>query len=198
MELDPEYADVGSGWRMVLLLGALFAMPIAISAWLYSSGWRPVVHSAHGELVQPPRQIGNLVLGEDGGARVSLGKMGGRWTLLYFGPAECAADCMRSLYYLRQVQVAQGREEGRVQRVFVARGRVTTTGLATLTCVFPGLKIVAEGGEVASHWPDGAVPGGRIYLVDPMGNLVMRYTGDADPSGMRKDLSRLLAYSWVG
>ena len=198
MELDHEYVDTDSSWRMVLLLGVLFAMPIAISAWLYFSGWHPIVNSAHGELVQPPHQVRNLELGEDGGEHVSLGKIGGRWTLLYFGPAECAADCMRSLYYMRQVQVAQGREEGRVQRVFVARGQVTVTGMATLTRVFPGLKVVKGGAEIASRWPDGTAPDGRIYLVDPMGNLVMRYAGNADPGGIRKDLSRLLAYSWVG
>lgn len=198
MELDHEFAVDNSGWRVVLLLGVLFAMPIAVSAWLYASGWHPVASAAHGELVDPPRQVGNLQLGEEGGKPISLGKMGGRWTLLYFGPAECAADCMRSLYYMRQAHVAQGREEGRVQRVFVASGRVSAAGMAALTRVFPGLKIVAAGGEIASQWPDDPALEGRIYLVDPMGNLVMRYTRDGDPGGMRKDLTRLLAYSWVG
>lgn len=198
MEARTDCVAANSGWRVLLVLTALCAMPFASGAWLYASGWRPASNSAHGELVQPPQSVGAVELGEDGNGRVSLGKLAGRWTLVYFGAAECSLDCMRSLYVMRQVQVAQGSEQERVQRIFVASGENSLAGAAALVRVFPGLRVVAAREGAASRWPDSGGGQGRIYLVDPMGNLVMRYTGNADPGGMRKDLSRLLAYSWVG
>lgn len=176
-------ANVASGSRRILaLLAVLFALPAAVAAGLYFSGWRPPPAAAHGALVQPPLPAARVVLGTVGGKTVRLGDFGSKWTLLYFGPADCLADCRLSLYQMRQAHVAQGNGQDRVQRVFVARG----SGAVRTD---PGTTVVA-GGE--SGWEEG------IYLVDPQGNLVMAYGARADADGLRKDLARLLAYSWVG
>lgn len=183
-------------WRMLSLLAILFALPFVLAASLYFSDWHPAASSAHGKLVEPPLSLAKVVLGEEAGKPVRFASFAAKWTLLYAGPADCPADCMHSLYAMRQVHVAQGREQPRVQRIFVAGGVVSPHRKDELLQIFAGLKVVATPGQAA--WPAGYAWPGRILLIDPMGNLVMTYAGDADPAGMRKDLARLLAYSWVG
>lgn len=183
-------------WRVLILLGALFVLPAAVTGGILLSGWRPEPSAAHGRLISPPLPVAGVVLGEAEGRAVSLGSFRDRWTLLYFGPADCVADCLGQLRAMRQVHLAQGRWQGRVQRVFVARGALAPEGKSRLAEAFPGMSVVAQRGDFLRQWPE---PGkGRIFLVDPMGNLVMQYEGNADASGMRSDLARLLAYSWVG
>lgn len=196
---EPESSAGNGGWRILVLLAVLFFLPVALAAGLHLSGWRPAPSAAHGSLVLPPQPVADVVLGEVGGKPVSLGSFRSRWTLLYFGPAECPADCRRSLHAMRQVHIAQGKELERVQRVFVACGPTPPGGQDRLARDFPGMAVVAASGAGdGGSWPERWPREGRIFLVDPMGNLVMFYEPNADPGGMRKDLARLLSYSWVG
>lgn len=184
------------GWQVLLVLGALFVLPVLVGAGIYFSGWRPAPSAAHGRLISPPMPVSGVVLGEAEGRSVSLENFRERWTLLYFGPADCGVDCRSQLYAMRQVHLAQGRGQGRVQRVFVARGVLAPEVKSRLAGAYPGMRVVAQRGDFLKQWPEQVK--GRIFLVDPMGNLVMQYEGSADASGMRSDLARLLAYSWVG
>lgn len=177
---------------IVLLLALLFALPVAAATTLYLSGWRPEAPAVHGVLVQPPLPVAHVTLGKLAGRKVQLRDFSTKWTLLYFGPADCPADCRRSLAAMRQVYVAQGRQQERVQRVFVARGAVPPDG--EILCAFPGMAVVASQEVDWKGW----MGGGRIFLIDPLGNRVMDYRADADPAGIRQDLARLLTYSWVG
>lgn len=189
----------GEGSKLSLwLLTGVCALPVAVAAALYLSGWRPAVAAAHGVLVQPPLPVAQLVLGYSAGKTVRLGDFRDKWTLLYFGPADCPADCVHSLSSMRQVHIAQGRERGRVQRVFVARGMLLPGAEENFIRAFPGMSLVASGDAYLSGAPDDWTAGGRIFLIDPLGNRVMDYPAAADPNGIRKDLARLLAYSWVG
>lgn len=196
METIIRPTSVHDGWRVLALLAALFAMPGVVAAWLYFSGWHPAPTAVHGKLVLPPQPVSQMILGEADGQSVKLARFGTKWTLLYFGPADCTVACMRRLYHMRQVHLAQGAAADRVQRVFVAMGGVRSAETDGLTRIFPGLNVVSADSRGA---PASALGGeGRIFLIDPMGNLIVTYAGDGDAEGMRKDLARLLAYSWVG
>lgn len=183
-------------WPVLILLGVLFVLPAAVAGGILLSGWRPAPSAAHGRLISPPLPLAGVVLGEAGGRAVRLEDFRERWTLLYFGPADCGADCRSQLYAMRQVHLAQGRGQGRVQRVFVARGELSAEAKSRLSDAYPGMSVVAQRGDLSRRWPEQGK--GRIFLVDPIGNLVMQYEPNADASGMRSDLARLLAYSWVG
>jgi len=117
----------------------------------------------------------------------------GKWILVSFDAAACDAYCGKKLYFMRQVRRAQGKDMDRVERLWVLTdagkpraellGAIEGTRIETrmdLTKVFPG------------NAPD------HIYLVDPLGNLMMRFPRDPDPSRMIKDLQRLLKYSRFG
>jgi hypothetical protein len=115
----------------------------------------------------------------------------GKWLLVTFDAAACGAECEKKLYYMRQVRTAQGKEQARVERVWI----VTDSGT-------PRRELLAaiEGTRIAAVKPEGfpGDPVEHVYVVDPLGNLMMRFPPDPDPSRMLKDLKRLLRYSRIG
>jgi len=205
-KIDSAAMPVPRGRLMLILVVALFLLPVVAATWLYLSGWRPEGKSlAHGELVQPARALGDAELKTMDGAPYRLSALRGSWVMVYLGPLPCAADCRNSLYKMQQVRLAQGRDAPRVERVMI----VTNAGndaLRELTRQYPGMLAVSGARAtlqtlarefVSSRGTALDVPG-RVYLIDPIGNLVMSFAPDADPSGMRKDLARLLRLSQVG
>ena len=126
-----------------------------------------------------------------------------RWTLLYVGPGECSTVCRTDLYNTRQVRLALNRDMDRVQRVFIATGDCCDWPF--LDAEHPDLasvRALPEAGPVLKLLPsiNGIAPGAadRVYLIDPLGNLMMSYAPDAKPKGMLTDLKRLLGLSHVG
>jgi hypothetical protein len=111
--------------------------------------------------------------------------------LVTFDAGACDAYCERKLYVMRQVRRAQGKDMDRIERLWV----LTDAGK-------PRADVLAasEGTRVSSNGNYGfpGNPADHIYLVDPLGNLMMRFPRDPDPSRMIKDLQRLMKYSRFG
>jgi cytochrome oxidase Cu insertion factor (SCO1/SenC/PrrC family) len=140
------------------------------------------------------------------GSATSFGALRTRWALVYFGSSDCQAACERALYHMRQVIAAQGREAHRLQSVMIVTDAAALTRLREQLKDFPqthaltGARTAIERLAQEFALPAGGALAGlhRIYVVDPLGNLMMSYTADVDPNGMRKDLARLLRYSQIG
>ena len=181
-----------SGRRVVVLVAAIFALPLLAAFWLYyGTGWRPPGHTNHGELIEPPRSL--LRLSTSGTPASALS---GKWSLLVVGN-DCEAECRHTLWYARQTWLSMGKSAERIQRVLLAGAgparsqplppddpgliRLKTTDDLTLLPVFS-----------AKH------PQWTIFIVDPRGNLMMRYDSSQDPRGLRQDLQRLLDLSHIG
>jgi cytochrome oxidase Cu insertion factor (SCO1/SenC/PrrC family) len=196
-----------TGRSKLLLLALLFILPIVLAVSLYMSGWRPGATVNHGELLSPARPIADGMFQTLDGKATSFSELGRKkWSLVYFGPSECLNRCAQNLYKMRQVHLAQGKEAERVQRVFVATDAKALDRLRHTLMDYPGM-IALIGPEAAVrelarqfNVPAGSALDGldRIYLVDPLGNFMLHYAPDADASGMRKDLVRLLKVSQVG
>ncbi|MFQ5994569.1 MAG: SCO family protein [Acidiferrobacterales bacterium] len=190
----------------IALVFLVFAVPITLSYVLYLSGWRPEGTANHGELVQPPRAIQDVRLETLEGAPIRFADLRRKWALVYFGSAECLAPCERNLYKMRQIQLAQGKHADRVQRLFILTDTRAVHRLRALLEGYPGMRVIAGPTEnVGALARQFALPVGtpldgldRVYVVDPAGNWMMTYPVDADPSGMRKDLKRLLKVSQIG
>lgn len=198
-----------SSRQSLVLLGLLFLSPILI-AWIMhlsgQQGWHPEGTTNRGVLVQPPRP---LLLPADlavaAGGLLQPDYLQGKWTLLYIGATGCDDSCRTNLYHMRQVRLAQGENLQRVQRLFLVVDTTTLEPLADILSEYPGLATAAlspaQSDELAPLFLIDEVPmraAGRVYLVDPLGNLMMYYRPDADPRGMIKDLQRLLKYSRIG
>jgi hypothetical protein len=193
--------------RLLIGLALLFFAPLGLSFYLYygPAGWRPGNRVNHGDLIDPPRPLPDLMLPVAHGAG-GLGKsalsLRGKWTLLYVGAGSCTVLCRAELYETRQVRIALDRDMDRVQRVFIASGECCDwqfldaqhPDLATLgaTEAVPLLGLLPNFNGIAPTAAD------RIYLIDPLGNLMMSYAPGAAPKGLLTDLKRLLGLSHVG
>lgn len=163
---------------LLVFLACAAPFVLAWAAWQF--GWAPGAAGNYGELI-PPRVVEGA----------PLKALRGKWVLVSFDSASCDAYCEKKLYYMRQVRKALGKEQGRVERLWV----ITDAGRPR-----PELLAAIQGTHLARTSP-GDFPGERrerIYLVDPLGNLMMRFPRDPDPSRMLKDLQRLLKYSRIG
>ena len=201
-----DVARQSSSRRRILLIGVLFALPVIAAYALYLSGWRPSSTGNHGELVQPARPVEDVALTLLDGKPFRFSELRGKWTLVTFGTAQCHTPCERNLYKMRQVIEAQGKEATRLQSVMVVTDAKALDWIHYAIKDYPNTRVLAGAADnVAKLAREFALPAGspldnlnRIYVVDPLGNFMMSYPADADPSGMRKDLVRLLKVSRIG
>ena len=169
----------------LVLLATVFALPVALAAIAYVFDWAPGTSSNYGELVTPPRPL----------EVPPFDALRGKWVLVSFDAAACDAYCERKLYFMRQVRRAQGKDQDRVERLWVLTDAAQPR--AELLAAIEGTR-TARGAALAARFPAAGSHAEHIYVVDPLGNLMMRFPRDPDPSRMLKDLQRLLRLSQVG
>ena len=128
---------------------------------------------------------------------VRLSDLRGKWILLQLDEAHCAAPCRTKLYNMRQVRLAQGREMERVERVWLI---LDDAPLETqLMREYDGTRMLrAAGSPLLAEFAASGDLRDHVYVIDPLGNLMLRFPKDADPARMRKDLVRLLKASRIG
>ena len=172
------------------LLLAVCAAPIVASYIAYYV-WQPSGHVNYGELVEP-RPVPDSGLAALDGSAFSFTILKGAWVLLVADSGKCDERCRTTLVYTRQVRLAQGKESERVQRVWLLTDDATPA--AGLLAEHPGLRVVrARDSEALRLITPEAV--GQVHVVDPLGNLMMRFPNDPDPRRMLKDVGRLLRHS---
>ncbi|HYL23013.1 MAG TPA: hypothetical protein VEV21_01335 [Burkholderiales bacterium] len=168
--------------RPALKVAAIFvacAAPLGLG-WLASEQrWISGRTGNYGELLSPRPLAGPLA------------PLRGKWVLVTLDPAACGPRCERKLYIVRQVRRAQGKNAERVERLWLTTDGGTPR--AELVAALDGSRIAAADTALAS-----ALPGDYIYLVDPLGNLMMRFPAEPQAKRMIQDLERLLKYSSFG
>ena len=185
----------------VWILLAVFFVPLALAFLLYygSGGWRPSGSTNHGELISPPRPLPSVTLPTPGGAPLAPETWHGKWTLLYVGDGRCDGRCRAALVLMRQTRLALNADMTRVQRIFLATGNCCDR--AYLDAEHPDLAIALAdndaGAQLLAAFPDTA--DNFIYVIDPLGNLMMRHVPEPPPAkGLLEDLRRLLKLSHIG
>src|SRR5262249_48967952 len=121
------------------------------------------------------------------------------WTLVYVGPGTCDDSCRHSLYVMRQVRVALNNEMNRVERVFLATSDCCDRSF--LTQEHSGIVAVDASGApvrpVVSEFPPD-LREHSLFVIDPLGNLMMRFDTRQDAKGLLQDLQKLLRLSSIG
>jgi cytochrome oxidase Cu insertion factor (SCO1/SenC/PrrC family) len=181
--------------RMSLwLIIALTTAPVAASYLLYYF-WQPGRTVNYGELIEP-RPLPDLPLATAGGAPFRLSQLKGKWVLVSVDRASCDSYCELKLLYMRQLRLTQGKNMDRVERVWLVADEEPPRGAEALAA--EGTRVVRADAGLVKAFPAPASSADHIYLVDPLGNLMMRFPRGAEPRLMIKDLARLLKASQVG
>lgn len=186
--------DRRRGRRTLLLLAFVCALPV-VASYLAFYVWQPLGRVNHGELLTPTALPATVLEGVRGHAPLQRTELEGRWTLIMVAPAACDEACERSLYVSRQARVAQSKEMGRVGRVWLVADAAAPADARLAK--HEDLRLA----RADAHWLavlPAAAPG-TIWLVDPLGNVMMRFADEADTilaaRNLSKDLQRLLKYS---
>lgn len=185
-------------WKLFMVL-AVCASPMIASYFTYYV-IKPEGKTNYGEILDPrqfPVPQLNAVNAE--GKNQELSSLKGKWLMLQIDRGSCATACQKKLYDMRQLRTAQGKEMERIQRVWLITD--DTPVEEKLKQGIAGTELLKVSPNVLEKWlpvEQGASIYDHIYLIDPLGNLMMRYPKDADANKIKKDLSKLLKASAIG
>ena len=189
-------AQVNNRVKLLLLTGVLVLPTILVYLAYERFDWRPSGQKNYGELL-PPSRIANGAGNWEDGATSWFERTSGKWVLVYVGPSACDEGCRRSLYYLRQVRILQDGERHRIRLAWVLTdaGKVDPALLQTL----PGLGLWRPADTAFTRqFPQENPTAWHVYLIDPLGNLILRFPTQPDAQRMEKDIRLLLQASQIG
>jgi hypothetical protein len=193
--------------RTLAALAALFVLPLAMAfCAYYGTDWRPSGHVNHGELISPARPLPAVALARvgletdaPGPPPATAAPFHGRWSLVYIGGGDCDSDCREALTVMRQTRLGLNADMTRVERVFlVTRDCCDRAFLAREHAGLVVLDARAPSQEtlLASFPRQGREH--TLFVVDPLGNLMMSYDARDNPRGLLEDLKKLLRLSHIG
>lgn len=196
---DLSQRRTASGRLKMLLVLAVCAAPVIASYFTYFV-IRPEGRTNYSEFVTPPREIpADLPLSDLSGQAVSAAGLHGQWLVVVTAGGACDARCESHLVLQRQLVETLGKEKGRVDKVWLITDDATPTSalLKAIGGAQPATVLRVPAAELL-RWIDPAE--GRqldehLYLVDPMGQWMMRTPPDPDPAKLKRDLERLLRAS---
>ncbi len=178
--------------RKFLLLLVLMCAPVVISYALYFLEYRP--ESKHyGDLVPIVKVAGKGTNLTDN-TILRMKDFHGKWVLVAIDSGHCDEACQKKLYYMRQVRLVQGKQKHRIERIWLIND--DTIPDAELTKQYEGMYFVnAKDSEILSFIETKEEQIKHIYLIDPIGNLMMRFPENVDGTKMGHDIKRLLHVS---
>ena len=211
MSSTPE--DIRSrNLRMLAALAALFLVPLLLAFYMYyGTDWRPIKRINHGTLISPVRSLPVVNLKRESlsdpdpnapalGANAPEPKLfKDKWSLVYIGEGNCDERCRQALYVMRQTRESLNNNMTRVERIFLVTGNCCAREF--LLHEHRGLIVAdatsADGTRLLQEFPTDGRPY-SVFIVDPLGNLMMSYDSRQNPKGLLEDLQKLLRLSHIG
>jgi len=195
--------------RLLIGLALLFFAPLALAFYLYygHGNWHPGGRVNAGDLVRPARPLPALALPLLASGNTDANFLKRKWTLLHVESGACADACRIRLHDTRQVRLALDRDMNRVQRVLIAgdgccddrflhEQHPDLIAIRATPAAAPLLALLPDRGEHSAGSSTAEAP--PVYLIDPLGNLMMFYPAGSKAKGMLEDLKRLLRLSSIG
>lgn len=185
-------------WKLFAIL-AVCASPLIASYFTYYVV-KPESKTNYGSILDPrqyPMPVLNAQTPE--AKAMELAELKGKWLMLQVDDGNCAQACQKKLYDIRQLRTAQGKEMERIERVWLISDEQKVD--EKLMVGIAGMHLLRVNQAVLEKWlpvEAGTSIKDHIYLIDPLGNLMMRFPKDADPNKVKKDLAKLLKASAIG
>jgi hypothetical protein len=190
-----------SHWRRFRTLYLLIAVCLApvVASYLAYYVFTPTGRSNYGELIEPQRTLPALSLRALDGSAIDAKRLRGNWLMVKVDGAACGEPCRQQLWLMRQLRTMQGKDADRIERLFLVTDDAAID--AALLRDYQGMQVLrADRVELERFFPTdaGARIEDHIFLIDPLGNLMLRWPQEPDPNRMKRDLSKLLKASRIG
>lgn len=194
---------------LLILLLSSFVLPFVIGDLAYKHNWYSGGKTNRGQLITPPVAVSALALRDSQGKALSADVTKAKWWLVYAMPSQCESACRNRLFQMRQTTVALGKEADRVRRLLVLTAPLSAETTALLAREFPGF-IQVQANTLAvdkafARVTKNASSAGNLYVMDPMGWMMLFYTAEADEKtsiikaeDILMDLKKLLKDSRIG
>ena len=199
--IDPKSARKRGRWMLWLVL-LVCASPMIASYFTYYV-IKPEKRNNYGTLIdQRAHPVPAMATTTLDGRPQALEQFKGKWVMLMVGPGACPDSCRKQLFALRQLRLMQGKDADRIERVWLITDKEPLDTL--IIREYDGTHMLrADGATVASWLPadTGTTPADHIYMIDPLGHLMMRFPKDPQLQEVRKvykDVNKLLKASSVG
>ncbi|MDP6079287.1 MAG: hypothetical protein QF435_04415 [Arenicellales bacterium] len=184
-------------WPLIALV-AVFIAPVLVAFF-----WQPTGYVNRGQLIEPPRLVSDLAMHMINGRATALSSLKGKWTYVYFSRGVCDQTCNAVIESLVRIRLSRGKHKHRIQcLVAIVSPSVPPSdeSVSHPTALTAYIEKSALGRWREAFGVEGSAPpeAGRIYLLDPLGYLMMSYPLAIDPNDIRKDLARLMRVSRVG
>lgn len=181
-------------WKMLLLF-LVCASPVIASYFTYYV-IRPEGRRNYGELIDPQRPLPDLTGVDAAGRQVRLPQLKDQWLLVSVADSACDENCQQHLYLQRQLRETLGKDKDRLDWVWLRTGaRELAAPLEQATAAATVLHVDAEALAAWLVPAPGHQLSDHLYVVDPIGNWMMRFPAQADPKQVKRDLDRLLRAS---
>lgn len=185
-------------WSMFAVL-LVCAAPI-IASYITYFFIKPEGRTNYGDLIDPRQYpIPAMSSTSVDGKPQTLQEFKGKWIMVKVGGSACDQKCQDMLFMMRQLRTMQGKEADRIERVWLI---TDNEPLETFMLrVNDGTRFLRAPADVVAKWlplEAGGKVEEHIFLIDPLGNLMMRFPKDADPSKVKKDIYKLLKASAIG
>jgi hypothetical protein len=185
-------------WKLFAII-AVCAAPL-IASYLTYYVIKPESRTNYGALIDPRAYpIPALGATKLDGKPIALDAFKGKWIMLQVNGADCEGACKKKLLDMRQLRLMQGKEMDRIERVWLI-----TDDKPLETAVmreYDGTRMLRVKPAAVKAWlpvEPGTAISDHLYMIDPLGNLMMRFPKDADPNKIKKDLAKLLKASRIG
>jgi hypothetical protein len=189
--------------RVILIVMAMSLIPFVI-AWLMTKNpeWLSG-RTNKGELIIPPVTTERSELkGYDRFSMDNLSELNGRWVLINVIPGKaCDEICQDAIYKTRQLRLMMSKDLTRIRRVVLILDSVDPTMSSDwwkddsrLIRARPDSTLIDKMKKIRN----GRVPDGMLFVMDPLGNLMMQYEPGFDPYDVKADLKKLLQISQIG
>lgn len=187
---------------MLILVLLICASPLIASYFTYYV-IKPDKRTNYGTIIDgrahPVPDLASITLD---GRPQALATFKGKWVMLMTAPAACPEVCRQQLLAMRQLRLMQGKEMDRIERVWLIADREPLDSIVIRE--FDGTHMLRADPVTIAAWlpvDAGTTAADHIYLIDPLGHLMMRFPADPQLQQVRKvykDLYKLLKASSVG
>jgi hypothetical protein len=199
--IDPKSARKRGRWMLWLVL-LVCASPMIASYFTYYV-IKPEKRNNYGTLIdQRAHPVPAMATTTLDGRPQALEQFKGKWVMLMVGSGACPDSCQKQLFALRQLRLMQGKEADRIERVWLITDQEPLDTL--IIREYDGTHMLRADAATVTQWlpvDGGTTPADHIYLIDPLGHLMMRFPKDPQLQEVRKvykDINKLLKASAVG